>query len=183
MFIFYDIETTGTNIVYDQILQFGAILADDNLAEIERFEIRCRLLPWIIPAPGALRVTKTPLSQLEDRLLPDFFAMMAAIKERLANWGPAIFIGYNSMRFDEPFLQRAFWQALLPPYLTVTGAIRGSTSYRSSARPPISGPVSSKIRCGRMVRRAFALKASHRQMALIRTERMTRWATSRRRFS
>lgn len=121
MFIFYDIETTGTNIVYDQILQFGAILADDNLAEIERFEIRCRLLPWIIPAPGALRVTKTPLSQLEDRLLPDFFAMMAAIKERLANWGPAIFIGYNSMRFDEPFLQRAFWQALLPPYLTVTG--------------------------------------------------------------
>lgn len=120
MFIFYDIETTGTNIVYDQILQFGAILADDDLAEIERFEIRCRLLPWIIPAPSALRVTKTPVSQLEDRLLPDFFAMMAAIKERLASWGPAIFIGYNSMRFDEPFLQRAFWQALLPPYLTVT---------------------------------------------------------------
>jgi exodeoxyribonuclease-1 len=120
MFIFYDIETTGTSIVYDQILQFGAILADDNLAEIERFEIRCRLLPWIIPAPGALRVTETPVSQLENRLLPDFFAMMATIKERLANWGPAIFIGYNSMRFDEPFLQRAFWQALLPPYLTVT---------------------------------------------------------------
>ena len=25
------------------------------------------------------------------------------------------------MRFDEPFLQRAFWQALFPPYVTVTG--------------------------------------------------------------
>lgn len=121
MFIFYDIETTGINIVYDQILQFGAILADDNLVEIERFEIRCRLLPWIAPAPGALLVTRTPISQLEDPLLPDYFAMMVEIKERLANWGPATFIGYNSMRFDEPFLQRAFWQALLPPYLTVTG--------------------------------------------------------------
>ncbi|MDE2441425.1 MAG: hypothetical protein KGP14_10400 [Betaproteobacteria bacterium] len=121
MFIFYDIETTGTNIVFDQILQFGAILADDDLTEIERFEIRCRLLPWIVPAPGALLITGTPVSQLENPLLPDFFTMMGIINRRLADWGPATFVGYNSMRFDEPFLQRAFWQALLPPYLTVTG--------------------------------------------------------------
>ncbi len=121
MFIFYDIETTGVNLVYDQILQFGAILADENLVEIDRFEIRCRVLPWIVPSPDALLVTNTPVSWLEDPSLPVFYDMMAQIKERLAHWAPATFIGYNSMRFDEPILQRAFWQALLPPYLTVTG--------------------------------------------------------------
>jgi len=121
MHIFYDLETTGTDIVYDQILQFGAILADDSLIELDRFEIRCRLLPWIVPSPVALFVTATDVDLLDDPSLPDFYAMMHEISERLARWGRATFIGYNSMRFDEPFLQRAFWQALFPPYLTVTG--------------------------------------------------------------
>jgi exodeoxyribonuclease-1 len=120
MFIFYDIETTGTNIVFDQILQFGAILVDEHLVEIDRFEVRCRLLPWVVPSPGALHVTQTPVSKILDPRLPDFFEMMRDIAARLKRWIPAIFIGYNSIRFDEPILQRAFWQALLPPYLTVT---------------------------------------------------------------
>lgn len=121
MLVFFDIETTGTAIIYDQILQFAAILVDNDFAELDRFEIRCRLLPWIVPAPSALLVTGISVSRLEDPLLPDFFAMMAAIAEWFARWAPVTFIGYNSMRFDEPILQRAFWQALFPPYVTVTG--------------------------------------------------------------
>lgn len=42
-FVFYDTETTGSDIFYDQILQFAAIRTDDTLNEIERFEIRCRI--------------------------------------------------------------------------------------------------------------------------------------------
>ncbi|AYM83783.1 putative Exodeoxyribonuclease I [Agrobacterium tumefaciens str. Kerr 14] len=121
MYIFYDLETTGTDVTYDQILQFGAILTDEKLVELDRFEIRCRLLPWIVPSPGALLVTATDIKRLEDPSLPSFYSMMKHIAERLNEWGPAIFVGFNSIRFDEPFLQRAFWQALLPPYLTVTG--------------------------------------------------------------
>ncbi len=119
-FIFYDIETTGINIVYDQILQFGAILTDKNLVELDRFEIRCRRLPWIVPSPSALNVTATNVDRLDDPNLPDFFTMMSRISVRLATWGSATFLGYNSMSFDEPLLQRALWQALLPPYVTVT---------------------------------------------------------------
>lgn len=51
---------------------------------------------------------------------------MATVRERLLSWSPAVFIGYNSFRFDEPFLQRAFWQSLFPPYLTVT---RGNSRF------------------------------------------------------
>ena len=49
-FVFYDTETTGTDTVFDQILQFAAILTDDNMRELDRFEIRCRLLPHVVPA-------------------------------------------------------------------------------------------------------------------------------------
>ena len=53
--VFYDTETTGTKTFYDQVLQFAAIQTDlEELNEIDRFEIRCRLLPHVVPAPGAL---------------------------------------------------------------------------------------------------------------------------------
>ncbi|MGA6962789.1 MAG: exonuclease domain-containing protein, partial [Xanthobacteraceae bacterium] len=33
--MFYDTETTGTDTVYDQILQFGAVLTDSELNELD----------------------------------------------------------------------------------------------------------------------------------------------------
>lgn len=120
MFIFYDTETTGINSAFDQILQFAAILTDDQFREIDRFEIRCQLLPWVVPSPTALLVTKTPVSLLTDKSLPTFFEMMSAIHTKLNAWSPATYIGYNSLVFDEQFLHRAFWQTLHPPYITVT---------------------------------------------------------------
>lgn len=122
LFVFYDTETTGTNNVFDQILQFAAILTDDDLQEVERFEIRCQRLPWIVPAPMALKVTGVTPGMLDDQGLPSFYEMMSVIRARMEDWGQAVFVGYNSIRFDEPLLQRAFWQTLHPPYLTVTNA-------------------------------------------------------------
>ena len=37
-FVFYDLETTGRNSTWDQIIQVGAILVDEEFNEIERFE-------------------------------------------------------------------------------------------------------------------------------------------------
>jgi len=48
--------------------------------------------------------------------------MMREVSQKFADWSPATFIGYNSFRFDEPMLQRALWQALLPPFPTVMNA-------------------------------------------------------------
>ena len=106
--------------MFDQVLQFAAILTNDQLEEVDRFEIRCRCLPWIVPAPMALKVTGVTPDMLDDQNFPSFYDMMSAIRKKLESWGPAIYAGYNSMRFDEPLMQRAFWQALHPPYLTVT---------------------------------------------------------------
>ena len=65
-FVFYDTETTGTQSAFDQILQFAAERTDDDLQEIDRFEIRSRLLPYVVPSPGALRVTGLTIDQLLD---------------------------------------------------------------------------------------------------------------------
>ena len=119
-FVFYDTETTGTNTAFDQILQFGAIRTDGDLNEVERFDIRCRLLPYIVPAPGAIRVTGLTIEQITDPALPTHYRMVRAIRAKLEEWSPATFIGHNSIRFDEVLLRQALYQTLHPPYLTST---------------------------------------------------------------
>ena len=46
--------------------------------------------------------------------------MVRAIKAKLEQWSPAVFVGHNSMHFDEHLLRQAFYQTLHPPYLTNT---------------------------------------------------------------
>lgn len=119
-FVFYDTETTGTSVPFDQVLQFAAVLTNARFEVIDRFEARCCRLPWIVPSPSALLVTGVAPRQLDDRKLPQFPEFIASIRDKLISWSPAVFTGYNSFRFDEPLLQRALWQGLFPPYLTVT---------------------------------------------------------------
>ena len=119
--IFYDTETTGTNAAFDQILQFAAIRTDDDLSEIDRFEVRSRLLPYVLPSPGALRVTGLTIDDLLSPEHPSYYEMVCRIREALAGWCPSLFVAYNGMRFDEEFVRQAFYQCLHPPYLTNTG--------------------------------------------------------------
>jgi len=125
-FIFYDTETTGIETAFDQILQFGAIKTDDDLNELDRFEIKCRLQPHVVPAPGALLTTGMTPAQLLDETLPTHYEMVREIRKKLNTWGPARYIGYNSISFDEELLRHAFYQTLHPLYLTNThGNSRG----------------------------------------------------------
>ncbi len=119
-YVFYDTETTGTLTSFDQILQFGAIRTDDELNELDRYEIRCRLLPHVVPSPGAMRATRVTPTMLTDTSLPTHYEAMRQVHETLANWSPAIFIGYNSIAFDENLLRQGFYQTLQPVYLTNT---------------------------------------------------------------
>ena len=117
-FVFYDTETTGKKHAFDQILQFGAIRTDHELRELDRFDIRCRLLPYVVPAPGAIRITGITVEQLTDPGLPTHYEMVRAIKAKLKEWSPAVFIGHNSIDFDERLLRQALYKTLHQPYLT-----------------------------------------------------------------
>jgi exodeoxyribonuclease-1 len=119
-FVFYDTETTGTDTSFDQILQFAAIHTDFQFNELGRFERRCRLLPHVVPAPGAMHVTKVGAAQLTDPSLPSHYEMVCDIRKQLLAWSPALFVGYNSINFDEHLIRQAFYKTLHPPYLTNT---------------------------------------------------------------
>jgi len=113
-FAFYDLETTGTSPAFDPPLQFAAILTDDALAEIERVNLRCRIAPHVIPSPWALAVTGVRPAQLLDPALPTFFELAQQIGALIKRWSPAIWTGFNSVRFDEEMLRQAFYQNLQP---------------------------------------------------------------------
>jgi exodeoxyribonuclease-1 len=113
-FAFYDLETTGTSPAFDQPLQFAAILTDVEFREIERVNLRCRIAPHIIPSPWALAVTGVRPAQLTDPALPTLFEFTQAIGTLIERWSPAIWTGFNSIRFDEEMLRQAFYQNLQP---------------------------------------------------------------------
>lgn len=119
-FVFYDTETTGTNTSFDQILQFAAIRTDEHLNELDRFELRCRIDDHVVPSAGALRVTGMTIERITDPALPTHYEMVCRIKDTIASWCPATFVGWNTMRFDEQILRQAFYKCLHPPYLTNT---------------------------------------------------------------
>lgn len=119
VYVFYDLETSGTSPAFDQPLQFAGILTNDELEEIERIEFRCRLSPHILPAPWALAVTGVIPDMLVDRSLPSAFEFSQKIRNLIRQWGPSTWVGYNSVAFDEQMLRQMFFQNLHPnPYLT-----------------------------------------------------------------
>ncbi len=117
-FVFFDTETTGLHAGFDQIVQFAAIKTDNDLNETDRLELRARINPHVVPNIQAMLANGLSIKDLTDQRLPTHFQMIGDLNARLVSWSPAIFLGYNSIRFDEEFLRQALYQTLHPPYLT-----------------------------------------------------------------
>jgi len=124
-FVFYDFETSSSNKHWGQIIQIGAVLTNDNLDELDRFDARCRLSPGIIPEAMALIVNQSSPQMLKNSNL-SHYEMIRQFVETLKRWGKATYIGFNSIEFDEEFLRSTLFQTLEYPYLTSTnGNTRG----------------------------------------------------------
>ena len=124
-FIFYDFETSSSNKYWGQIIQIGAVLTNDELQELDRYEARCRLKTGVIPEAMALIVNKTSPKLLKGANLSHYEMIRQFIKV-LRGWGKATYIGFNSIDFDEEFLRNTLFQNLEYPYITSTnGNARG----------------------------------------------------------
>ncbi len=112
-YLFYDIETTGLNKAFDQVLQFAAIRTDLNLNEIERHEILLRLLPDVVPSPLAILTHQICVTETINGS-----AEVDAITKihQLFNTPGTISLGYNTLGFDDEVLRFSFYRNLLPPY-------------------------------------------------------------------
>ncbi len=155
--VFYDTETTGVDSHFDQIIQFAAIRTDADLHEIDRFEVRSCLQSHIVPAPEAMAVNRIAAERLIDPALPSHYEMALAIHARLTAWSPALFMGYNSIRFDEHFLRQALYQTLHPPYLTNTNGNSRSDLLRMLQAVSVYAPDAIVIPAGDDGRPGFRL--------------------------
>lgn len=112
-YLFYDIETTGLNVAFDQVLQFAAIRTDENFNTISKHEIRIKLRDDIVPAPEAVLTHLIPPEIMQQGELE--IDGIRKIHE-LMNTPNTISLGYNTLGFDDEFLRFCFYRNLLPPY-------------------------------------------------------------------
>ena len=116
--IFYDLETTGRSAYWDQIIQIAAICTDEDFKVLDKINLTGRLNSFTVPDPEALLVNKIPIEKIYKSNLSNY-GLVSEVYNKFNDWSPAVFIGYNSIAFDEEVLRNAFFKNLYDPYLTV----------------------------------------------------------------
>jgi exodeoxyribonuclease-1 len=114
-FLWYDLETWGTDPRTTRIAQFAAQRTDLDLNPVgEPINLLCRAADDLLPSPHASLVTGlTPQDVERDGLNEaDFFARVC---EQLAQPGTCA-VGYNSIRFDDEFLRHGLYRNFHDPY-------------------------------------------------------------------
>ena len=103
-FFFYDLETSGINSRESRIMQFAGQRTDLNLKPIgEPENLFIKLSPDILPDPDAVLLTGiTPQATMMDGLTEAEF--LRYFTEEIATPG-TIFVGYNTVRFDDEFMR------------------------------------------------------------------------------
>lgn len=113
--LFYDLETTGIHPRRDRIMQFAAQRTTLDLEPIgDPFECLIQLTSDILPDPEAILLTGiTPQKTKEEGYSEREFAKL--FMEELATPG-TIFVGFNTIRFDDEFLRALLYRNLYDPY-------------------------------------------------------------------
>lgn len=131
--VIYDTETTGLSRHYDVPLQAAFIVCDDDLVVQHEIVLRGRPPQHIIPSPDALLTTRTTPGMLDGAPL-SHLDLMQSIASVVSKVGPARWIGYNSLKFDETILRQGFFQTLHPVYATqAPGCMRGDVMVMAQA--------------------------------------------------
>jgi exodeoxyribonuclease-1 len=100
----YDLETTGIDCRDGRIMQFAGVRTDMNLKVLgEPVNVLLRLSEDILPDPDAVLITGiTPQDTYQDGLTEAEFLKL--FHSEVATPG-TIFVGYNTVRFDDEFMR------------------------------------------------------------------------------
>ncbi len=112
-YVFYDLETTGMNPAFDQILQFAAVKTDLNFNQIEEYQYRLKLRDDVIPHPEALLVNRLNINDIMDGE-KEFEAVKKM--HSILSASDTINLGYNTISFDDEFMRFVYDRNLLNPY-------------------------------------------------------------------
>ncbi len=113
----WDIESSGASTDWSSIIEIGGVLVDENLKEIDRFNLRCSLPEGEIFQAMALIVNKTSIKQLTQTNL-SHYQMLGEVEKIFKKWSPAIFLGWSSIGFDEELIRKEFFKGIRYPYIS-----------------------------------------------------------------
>jgi exodeoxyribonuclease-1 len=103
-FFFYDLETSGINPRDSRIMQFAGQRTDLELNPIgDPVNILIKLTPDVVPEPDAIMITGiTPQSTIADGVTEAEFLQI--FYDEIVKPG-TIFLGFNTVRFDDEFMR------------------------------------------------------------------------------
>jgi exodeoxyribonuclease-1 len=114
-FFFYDLETSGFHPREARIMQFAGQRTDLELRPIgEPVNELIKITDDILPDPDAVLITGiTPQATLADGLSEAAF--LPIFENEVATQG-TIFLGFNSIRFDDEFMRALHYRNFYDPY-------------------------------------------------------------------
>ena len=114
-YFFYDLETSGISPRDARIMQFAGQRTDMELKPIgEPVNLLVKLTPDIVPEPDAIMLTGiTPQSTVADGLTEVEF--LQELNEQVIKPN-TIFLGFNTVRFDDRFMEFLFYRNFDDPY-------------------------------------------------------------------
>jgi len=149
--IAYDTETTGKDETACQITQFAALLCDQGYNRVASVDIQVALLPYVIPSPGALLVTRTDPNVLTGPGRLDEYDASRMILDALnpPGAGPRVMVTFNGIKFDDEVIRRMAFRNMLDHLEFMDGVTRvdllhlSRAIFRSSGgslKEPVPGP-------------------------------------------
>jgi exodeoxyribonuclease-1 len=112
---FYDLETSGVSPKTARIMQFAGQRTDMKLRPLgEPQNFLIRLSDDVLPEPDAILITGITPQQTQAEGLSEAEFLKAFYKEVVQP--ETIFLGYNTVRFDDEFMRYLHWRNFYDPY-------------------------------------------------------------------
>lgn len=114
-FYFYDLETSGFDAREARIMQFAGIRTDTELNPIgEPHNIMIKMTPDTVPSPDAVLITGiTPQATLAEGVTEAEFLKL--FYDEIVK-PDTVFLGYNTVRFDDEFMRYLHYRNFYDPY-------------------------------------------------------------------
>lgn len=113
-FFFYDLETSGTDMTSQRIMQFAGQRTDMDLRPIgEPVNVLVQLSDDVLPNPMAIAITGITPQQASKGM--NEAAFVSLLLTEICTPG-TIMTGFNSVRFDDEFLRYTLYRNLADPY-------------------------------------------------------------------
>jgi exodeoxyribonuclease-1 len=114
-FFFYDLETTGVSPRNGRVMQFAGQRTTIDLEPVgEPVNVMIKLTPDVLPDPDAILITGiTPQQTIQDGYTEAEFLRLFCEEVAVAG---TIFIGYNTIRFDDEFMRFMLYRNFYDAY-------------------------------------------------------------------